>query len=139
MNVLSQELPGAPPSWFTHRVLRDVLNSCKLADAYFVKESSEGAQCSPKKLVEQNRDAIVKDLQSGQLAYINLQNFQADFPEIYSTIEEAAQHVRAAADVKTIDTFAVSKARERTLVKTCAHSLIEVGHVDISASPQASC
>jgi len=132
VDVVSQELPGAPPTWFILRVLRHVLKSGNLTDAYLIKENSKGASCHPKQLIEQNRDVVINDLQSGKLMYANLREFQADFPEFYSTVEEAERYVRDTAKVTMVDVFAISVAREHIMVNDAMQSLIKNGSVDIT-------
>lgn len=132
VDFVSQELPGAPPTWFTHRVLREVLDSGNLADAYFVKESAKGASCYPKQLIEKNRDAIINDLQSGELLYLDLESFQAEFAEFYATVEEAARHVGSAATVDIIDAIAISIAGKRIIGNDLMQSLRKDGFLDMT-------
>ncbi|KAF2856465.1 hypothetical protein T440DRAFT_382628 [Plenodomus tracheiphilus IPT5] len=132
IDIIPEKLPGAPPLWFALRVLRDVLASNNLTDAYFFKEDLDGAQCYPKKLIEQNRDAVVADLRSGKLAYVDLQAFQTDFAELHSNIRDAAEYVRTAAEVDIVETFAISKANRSSVIKDCTKSLAEEGHIDLA-------
>lgn len=125
-------LPGAPPLWFALRVLRDVLDSCALTDLYFIKEGPDGAQCYPKQLIEQNRDAVVEDLSSGKLTFVDLVAFQRDFPEFYSTVSDASQHIQSAVEVDIIDAFAISKAKRLHVAKACTESLAGEGRVDLA-------
>ncbi|KAI8937474.1 hypothetical protein NX059_005192 [Plenodomus lindquistii] len=132
VDVIPQDLPGVPPLWFTLCTLSNVMDSRNLNEAYFVKQNANGAQCYPKKLIEQNRDAVINDLKSGKLAFVDLLAFREDFPELYSSIEDARQHVQSASDAEVIDTFAIPRTKRSNLTEACIQSLAEEGRVDLA-------
>ncbi|KAF1841360.1 uncharacterized protein K460DRAFT_344011 [Cucurbitaria berberidis CBS 394.84] len=125
-------LPGTPPTWFTLRTLRTLLDSQNLVEQFHVQEESGNIHCVPKQLTEHKRDAIIDDLQSGALAYLNLQSFWKDFPELFATGEEAHGYVQNLSEVQIMDAFAVSSIRILNLEKECVQILREEGCVDLT-------
>ena len=111
-----------------------MLETQNLVESFLVKKTSNSLQCYPRKLLQHNRDAVVGDLKSGSLAYVDLRSFFEDFPELYPTFEDSQHHVQSEADTVTIDSFAVSKARISQCVKDSVQALQEEGRVDLTVS-----
>jgi hypothetical protein len=120
--------------WFVLRILKNVLSSGGMADEFHIQETSDGIQCTPKKLKQHTRDTIVNDLQHGRRAYIDLQAFWTDFPELYSSIEDTKQNLRNSADVEVISSFAVSSTWTTRCVKECVKALQDDGRIDLAVS-----
>ncbi|CBX94916.1 hypothetical protein LEMA_P113310.1 [Plenodomus lingam JN3] len=132
VDIKTQTLPGAPPPWFALHVLRDVLETLSLKHSYLVKENPDGAHCYPKKLLEQDRDAVIHNLGCGQLAYIDLSSFFETFSEFYANIDDAVEHVQIEAHIDLINSFAVSVAKRLNIAKACTQSLAEDGRVNLA-------
>lgn len=107
------------------------MKSQDLANKFFVQKVSNGVQCYPKQLIAQNRDAVIEDLRSGRLAYVDLQAFWKDSPELYPTYEDAQQYVQNVIDVEIIDKYAVPTAKFFTLEKSSTWILQEEGRLDL--------
>lgn len=131
VDIVSESLPDTPPTLFIFHIIELVMKSQDLANKFFVQKVSNGVQCYPKQLIAQNRDAVIEDLRSGRLAYVDLQAFWKDSPELYPTYEDAQQYVQNVIDVEIIDKYAVPTAKFFTLEKSSTWILQEEGRLDL--------
>ncbi|KAH7381543.1 hypothetical protein BKA66DRAFT_464411 [Pyrenochaeta sp. MPI-SDFR-AT-0127] len=132
VHIVPNETLGSPPLWFINRILKQIIESQNLVDKFHVQEETDGIHCTPKQLTEGKRDAVVGDLQSGALAYINLQTFCQDFPELFATFEDAHRYFEILSDVEMMDLIAVSRVRVSSVEKECVQILRQSGVVNLS-------
>ncbi|KAF1947157.1 hypothetical protein EJ02DRAFT_449747 [Clathrospora elynae] len=132
VNIVSQNLPGGPPTWFTLRTLKHALESPNLTDKFSIQENDDSISCTPKRVIEKNRDAVTSDLQSGALAYLNLREFLNDFPELFSSYEDVHRYFEHLSDVTMMDWFAVSSVWMSKHEEDCVRILEQDGYVDTS-------
>lgn len=132
--IIPSQLPGLPPFWFTFRTLKHVLTSQNLVEKFHIQEDAASIRCTPKQLTEDKRDTMGTDLQSGALAYINLQKFCEDFPELFANLEVAHRYFETLSNVQIMDSFALSALWLSNFEKECEQMLRQNRHVDLSVS-----
>ncbi|KAJ4373806.1 hypothetical protein N0V83_002545 [Neocucurbitaria cava] len=131
IQLVPRDLPGTPPLWYTQHILKKILESQNPAETFHVHEEPNGIHCTPKQLTEHKRDAVVNELQSGALAYISLQNFWKDFPELFANVEDVHELFRNLPEIEIMDAFAVSAIRISNLEKDCMHLLQQNGYSNL--------
>jgi len=134
----AETLPGSPPTWLTLRLLTSTLESQDLADKFHIQETSESIQCAPKQLTEQRRDAVVSELQAGSLPYLDVRAFFKDFPELFSTLEQAQNYLLHLTQIEAVESFVLSEVWMSKCVETCTTQLRHDGLVDLAVSVRFS-
>lgn len=89
-----------------------------------------GVCCTPVQLIKQNHDDVIDSLQSGKLAYIDLQEFQRDNPTIYATLDETKNHLEETPSIELVEDFAISDAWILNFSRECVSSMSRDGDVD---------
>jgi hypothetical protein len=78
---------------------------------------------------------VISELQSGALAYLDLQAFIVDFPEIFPSYDDAYKHFENVSDVDIIERSAVSRVWVTKLEEDCKRVLEQEGcSLDVSVS-----
>ena len=132
IEIVPRDLPGTPPISYALSTLEKLLDSQSLAEKFHVHTESSSIHCAPKQLSEHKRDAMVDDLQSGALAYLNLQNFWKDFPELFATIEDVHGFFHNLSEIEMMGAFAVSTIRISSLEKQCVQMLQNDGYINLT-------
>jgi hypothetical protein len=127
VDIASKDLPGAPPMVFTLHILHQVRELQKLILNFSIKENAFAISCTPTSLTESKRDTVISDLQSGTLAYLDLQTFVVDFPEIFPLYGDAYKHFENVSDVDIIERSAISRVWVKKLEEDCKRVLEQEG------------
>ncbi|KAF1838531.1 hypothetical protein BDW02DRAFT_541568 [Decorospora gaudefroyi] len=127
VDIFPHELPNSPPIWFVLRTLEGVLASEESASKISLQETANSISCTPKQLIESKRDATISHLHSGALAYLDLQSFAADFPDLFPTYQDVLSYLEYIPDVQVTEKFAISKAWLSTLEQDCIRILEQEG------------
>jgi hypothetical protein len=128
VEIKSEDIVGSPPLWFISHILSQgpTPSSCS------IKETSTSITVLPNLVLEKKRDATIKDLQTGATAYIDIQELTKDFPELFSTYEDAHSYIRSVRDISVTDRFAISTHWIIQLGENCSRVLEEEGSLSIS-------
>ncbi|CAO2657746.1 Nn.00g038720.m01.CDS01 [Neocucurbitaria sp. VM-36] len=132
IEIVPRDLPGTPPISYVLRTLKKLLDSPNLAEKFHVRAESSSIHCAPKQLTEHKRDARIDDLHSGALAYVNLQDFWKDFPELFATLEDVHGYFQRLSKIEIMDAFAVSTVRISSLVRQFVQMLQEDGYINLT-------
>ncbi|EDU49876.1 predicted protein [Pyrenophora tritici-repentis Pt-1C-BFP] len=126
-SIKSEDLPNNPSIWFISHTLNQVLEKENLTSQFHIQESNGTISCTPKQLIESKRDATLNSLQSGALAYLDLQKFASDYPDFFSTYKDAVSHFQNLPNITVLDTFAVSKPWTTQIQQDCIRILEQEG------------
>jgi hypothetical protein len=127
VSIKSEDLPNNPPTWFILHTLEKALQSEDLASKVNVQENANSVSCTPKQYLETKRDTTVQRLQSGALAYLDLQKFASEFPELFPTYQDVSSHFQQLSGIDVIDSFAVSQTWVSSLEQDCVRILEQEG------------
>ncbi|KAF2131903.1 hypothetical protein P153DRAFT_373757 [Dothidotthia symphoricarpi CBS 119687] len=135
-DFISKDTPGSssmslqPPSmFFVLRILDRVLRAPDLAENFYLHEREDSIRCTPKRLLEQEGEAVVRDLQTGNLVFLEISQFRNRF--IYTTPRHIAQYFETSPDVEVIDSYAISKVWASSLGDECRQTLDRDGVVNV--------
>jgi hypothetical protein len=92
-----------------------------------VQENTNSVSCTPKQYLETKRDTTVQDLQSGALAYVDLQKFASEFPELFPTYQDVSSHFQQLSGIDIIESFAVSQIWISNVEQDCVRILGQEG------------
>jgi hypothetical protein len=134
IDINPDSLPGNPSIQLAQQILTETIHSHRLHDKIHVQADSDRVRCTPNRLSENKRTTATEELKSGAMAYLSLQKFYQDFPELFVSYEDAQSYARELPFIDIIDTFAVSRARLSMLEKLCAQTLQDSGYVDLQVS-----
>ncbi|KAE8831996.1 hypothetical protein HRS9139_06238 [Pyrenophora teres f. teres] len=127
VNIKPEDLPNNPSTWFISRTLNQVLEKENFTSQFNIQESNGTISCTPKQLIESKRDATLNSLQSGALAYLDLQKFASDFPDFFPSFKDAVSHFQDLPNISVIDTFAVSEPWTAQIQQDCIRILEQEG------------
>jgi len=127
INIKPEDLPNNPSIWFISRTVNQVLEAESLASQFNIQECSENISCTPKQLIESKREATLNRLQSGALAYLDLQNFASEFPDSFPSYKDAVSHFQDLPGISVIDAFAVSQPWIAQIQQDCVRILEQEG------------
>jgi hypothetical protein len=128
VEIKSEDIVGSPPLWF----ISHILSQGPTPSSFSIKETSTSITVLPNLVLEKKRDATIKDLQTGATAYIDIQELTKDFPELFSTYEDAHSYIRSVRDISVTDRFAISTHWIIQLGDNCSRVLEEEGSLSIS-------
>ncbi|KAL7779562.1 hypothetical protein CFE70_009066 [Pyrenophora teres f. teres 0-1] len=136
VNIKPEDLPNNPSTWFISRTLNQVLEKENFTSQFNIQESNGTISCTPKQLIESKRDATLNSLQSGALAYLDLQKFASDFPDFFPSFKDAVSHFQDLPNISVIDTFAVSEPWTAQIQQDCIRILEQEGStLDVTEPP----
>ncbi|KAE8861994.1 hypothetical protein PTNB73_07548 [Pyrenophora teres f. teres] len=137
VNIKPEDLPNNPSTWFISRTLNQVLEKENFTSQFNIQESNGTISCTPKQLIESKRDATLNSLQSGALAYLDLQKFASDFPDFFPSFKDAVSHFQDLPNISVIDTFAVSEPWTAQIQQDCIRILEQEGStLDVTENPR---
>jgi hypothetical protein len=128
VEIKSEDIVDSPPLWF----ISHILSQGPTPSSFSIKETSTSITVLPNLVLEKKRDATIKDLQTGATAYIDIQELTKDFPELFSTYEDAHSYIRSVRDISVTDRFAISTHWIIQLGDNCSRVLEEEGSLSIS-------
>ncbi|KAI4935799.1 hypothetical protein J4E85_001125 [Alternaria conjuncta] len=127
LNIKPADLPDNPPTWFILHTLERLLQSENLTSKVNIQETDVSVLCTPKRYLESERDTTVYDLQSGALAYLDVQRFASDFIELFPSSQVALSYFQQLSGIEVIDSFAVSLIWISRLEQDCVRILEQEG------------
>ncbi|KAL1797044.1 hypothetical protein ACET3X_005584 [Alternaria dauci] len=127
VSIRPEDLPNNPPTWFILHTLEKAMQFEDLASRINVQENADSVTCTPKQYLETKRDTTVQDLQSGALAYLHLQKFGSEFPELFPTYQDVSSHFQQLSGVDVVESFAISQAWVSKLEQDCIRILEQEG------------
>lgn len=107
------------------------MDTQNLSEKFHVQQDLHIIRCTPKQLTEKARDAVVNDLRSGVLGYVNLKNFWKEFPDLFATLEDARRYVENIPELFITEAFVVSRVRISILEKECTEILQKDGLINL--------
>ncbi|KZM20508.1 uncharacterized protein EKO05_0004535 [Ascochyta rabiei] len=134
IDLSSTNVPGSPPAWFIHRIVKNLLEDPEFIRKFYVEKKLDGVQCTPVQLVKRKHDTVIDNLRLGQIAYLDLHSFQRESQALYSSLEEAQRQLESTQDVDVQGTFALSQAWISKFSEDCLQGLardngVEIGHL----------
>lgn len=132
VTISPDDLSGNPPLWFISRTLDEALQSEDLASQVTVEEGSNHVTCTPKQLVASRRHATVEGLKRGELPYLDLRKFSAEYVELVPTYDDAVSYFQKIDEVNIVDAFAVSKPWTTQIEQDCMHVVEQQGTLDVA-------
>lgn len=103
-----------------------------LSEKFHVQQDLHVIRCTPKQLTEKARDAVINDLRSGVLGYINLKDFWEGYPDLFAAPEDARRYIQNISEIFIIEAFVVSKVRISILEKECKEILQKNGLINLT-------
>ncbi|KAF1964718.1 hypothetical protein BU23DRAFT_561689 [Bimuria novae-zelandiae CBS 107.79] len=130
-------LPGAPPLWLIQKCLDKIdhiaTNKTDIASQYHIEQKDDVIYCTPKKLILNQRDKLLADLQAGNTFSLRLEDFLQTFSDLYQSSEALQTHLSGFPSITSIKCFAVSNVKLSGCVGEVRRILDDQGHVDLKA------
>lgn len=127
-------ITGSPPTWFVHRTVSSLVKEPEFVGKFYVHEQSAGVRCTPVQLVKQTHDNVISNLQSGKIAYLDLQTFQNDNETIYPSVEEVRRQLDSIQGAEVVASFAISEAWVSNFSKDCLQGICRDDGIEIGVS-----
>lgn len=81
-------------------------------------------------MIQQMHDSTIDGLQSGKIAYIDINAFQRDHLAVLPSPQEARTSLEGTEGIKLEGSYAISEAWISNFSKSCLESMAEDGDVD---------
>jgi hypothetical protein len=130
VKLSTHDFKGLPPVWLIEKHLHRLLEAPELVSQFFVSYGDNEIRCIPKQTIARKRDAVVSQLMSGEIPFLDLRAMVIDFNELYASLNDAILYFSTLLDVSLISDYAISKKWLSTTGDDALRSLARDGFVD---------
>jgi hypothetical protein len=128
--INSSTFNDTAPIWFIQRIVRNLLNEHDLSPLFHIEEQNHSTRYIPKESIVRRREAVIFQLESGQLTHIDIRTFMTTFKDLFSTFNDASEYLAELPFVFHLIPFAISRSWISTLGNKYTQILEAQDYVD---------
>jgi hypothetical protein len=135
LTVISNDLPGSPPSWYVTRIINAHLNDTRKQSEWKLRTETAKVECTPLDYISQRRDEELGRLTEGSIPCIEIDLFTRQYRSLYPTEKHVWMFLYSLEDSKHLSVMrqtAVSNQWIDKFVEQSLQSMHQIGFVDVT-------